>query len=66
MGTALESTHMSIELLNALGGVALILFGVRFLRKALDKLVGTRLQISDAIYTYGQCRTGLTGVLKCV
>lgn len=30
-------------LMNVLGGVALILFGIRFLRKGLDRLVGRRL-----------------------
>ncbi|MEM1423145.1 MAG: Na/Pi symporter [Planctomycetota bacterium] len=54
---------MSIELLNALGGVALILFGVRFLRKALDKLLGPRLPVWVGRYTDGPVRAAGMGVV---
>jgi len=50
------------ELLHALGGVALILFGVRFLRKGLDKLVGPRLPLWVARLTGGPVRTAATGL----
>lgn len=48
--------------LHALGGVALILFGVRFLRKGLDKVVGPRLPIWVTRLTGGPIRTVLTGL----
>jgi phosphate:Na+ symporter len=52
-----------ISFLHALGGVALILFGVRFLRKGLYKLVGHRLPVWVARLTGGPVRSALTGVL---
>lgn len=54
---------MTLEILNALGGVALILFGVRFLRKGLDKLVGPRLPPWVGRLTGGPIRTAATGLI---
>lgn len=51
-----------LALLNALGGVALILFGIRFLRKGLDKIVGLRLSVWVGRLTGGPCRTAAVGV----
>lgn len=53
---------MILELLNALGGVALILFGVRFLRKGLGKMVGPRLPVWIGRVTHGPIRAALSGV----
>lgn len=53
---------MMLTILNALGGVALILFGVRFLRKGLDKMVGPRLPLWVGRLTGGPIRTACTGV----
>ncbi len=55
-------THLLLALLNALGGVALIIFGVRFLRKGLGKLVGSKLPLWISRLTGGPIRTALTGV----
>ncbi|HHN77746.1 MAG TPA: Na/Pi cotransporter family protein [Phycisphaerales bacterium] len=51
-----------IAFLNALGGVALILFGVRFLRKGLDKLVGPRLSLWIGRLLGGPVRTAGVGI----
>ncbi len=51
-----------IALLNALGGVALILFGVRFLRKGLDKLIGPRLSVWIGRLLRGPVRTAAMGI----
>ncbi|MCA9294889.1 MAG: Na/Pi cotransporter family protein [Phycisphaerales bacterium] len=52
-----------ISFLNALGGVALILFGVRFLRKGLYKVVGHRLPVWVTRLTGGPFRSAFTGVI---
>lgn len=51
-----------LAFLHALGGVALILFGVRFLRKGLDKLVGPRLPVWVGRLTGGPVRAAVAGV----
>lgn len=51
-----------VAFLNALGGVALILFGVRFLRKGLDKLVGPRLSLWIGRLLGGPVRTAGVGI----
>ncbi|MEL7474393.1 MAG: hypothetical protein AAGK04_13830, partial [Planctomycetota bacterium] len=51
-----------LPLLHALGGVALILFGVRFLRKGLDKAVGQRLPTWVARVTGGPASAAATGI----
>ncbi|MGP1345078.1 MAG: Na/Pi cotransporter family protein [Phycisphaerales bacterium] len=53
---------MLLEFLNALGGVALIVFGVRFLRKGLGKMVGAKLPIWVGRVTGGVFRTALAGI----
>lgn len=49
--------------LNVIGGLALILFGIRFLRKGLNRLFGQRLQESLARATQHRGKTFLTGVM---
>ncbi|MBZ0171641.1 MAG: Na/Pi symporter, partial [Phycisphaerales bacterium] len=51
-----------LAFLSALGGVALILFGIRFLRKGLDKIVGLRLSVWVGRLTGGPCRTAAVGI----
>ncbi|MHC4976240.1 MAG: Na/Pi cotransporter family protein [Planctomycetota bacterium] len=52
-----------LTILTVLGGVALILFGVRFLRKGLDRLVGPRLPIWVDHMTGGVFRSAGTGLV---
>jgi phosphate:Na+ symporter len=53
----------AVNVLSVLGGVALILFGVRFLRKGLDRVVGPRLPIWVGRLTGGVFRTAATGLV---
>ncbi|MFG0257359.1 MAG: Na/Pi cotransporter family protein [Phycisphaerales bacterium JB043] len=55
-----------LAILSILGGVALILFGVRFLRKGLNRLVGPRLQVWVARLTGGAFRASGVGLVMGV
>jgi phosphate:Na+ symporter len=50
-------------ILNILGGIALILFGIRFLRKGLNRLFGQRLQESLKRATQHRVKAFCTGVV---
>ena len=49
-------------MISILGGVGLIFFGVRFLRKGLDRLFGNQLMVWLARATTGPLRALLTGI----
>lgn len=49
-------------MIQILGGIGLIFFGVRFLRKGLDRLFGGRLMTWLATVTKGRVKAMLTGV----
>lgn len=51
-----------LGLFTIAGGVALILFGVRYLRKALDKLAGTDLGMWTQRFTSNKIRAVLSGL----
>ncbi len=52
-----------VEFLHAAGGIALLLFAIRFLRKGLDRLVGERLDVWVGRMTGSAPRAALAGAM---
>src|SRR4051812_18690801 len=57
----LEQPATMLDFLHGAGGIALLLFGIRFLRKGLDRLVGDRLDVWLGRIANGPVRTAAAG-----